>query len=56
MIKYFRRLKTNVIVRLFWSNSFDTIREHHYKMAYDQGQHDEIVAQHFNTLEGTYEN
>jgi|GEM_PF-6181943 len=56
MIKYLRKIKTNVIIRLFWSNSFDSIRRHHYKMAYDQGKFDAVITRHYELMEGTYEN
>lgn len=35
--KYFHRLKTTVIIRIFWSNAFDSVRTNHYKMAEQQG-------------------
>lgn len=35
--KYIHRLKTTVIVRIFWSNAFDSVRTNHYKMAEEQG-------------------
>jgi hypothetical protein len=37
MKKFVHRLKTNIIIRIFWSDALDEVRRNHYKMAEDQG-------------------
>lgn len=57
MIKYFRRLKTKVIIRIFWMNIFDSVRNNHrdmvYEIAYEMGRAKQ--RNDVEPLEGTYE-
>lgn len=58
MIKYLRRLKTKIIIRIFWMHTFDSVRNNHrdmvYGIAYEMGRIKQLND--IELMEGTYEN
>lgn len=58
MIRYLRRLKNKVIIRIFWMRIFDSVRNNHrdmvYGVAYELGRIKQLKDTEL--VEGTYEN